>query len=268
MYSTGFELILNACEGTLQIAITESEALRASQEYAVPRGATDILIPAVQEMCRHLHIRPQDFCRIACVKGPGSFTGIRLVLATAAGLRRTVGAQLAGLDYMQALATTVVQQREVLYGNHVWVVTHARRELVHVQHFTSFGPVIPAQSATRVALLAPAEAMAQIAKRPGLLCGSALVRYPDIFLAQRTGSGPALSPQSSPMPQLVKPSIEALCLLARHGDYANADIEPDYVRPVDAIDNLGRLAARQGLSEQEAHSRLDSLLTATPKSEI
>ena len=259
---------MNACEGVLQIAVTESEVLRASQEYVVPRGATDILALAIQEICGHLHIRPRDFRRIACVKGPGSFTGIRLVLATAAGLRRTGRAQLAGLDYLQALATTAVQQRDLPHGAHVWVVTHARRELVHVQHYTSFGPQIPAQAARPVDLLSPAEAMNAIARRPGHLCGSGLARYPDVFAPAHTGAGPTLSPTSTPMTKLVKPSIEALCLLARHGDYAWADVEPNYVRPVDAIDNLPRLAARQGLSPEQAHARLQELLSATPKSDI
>lgn len=264
----GSELVLNACEGVLQIAITENEELRASQAYAVPRGATDILALAIQQCCRHLHMHPRDFRRIACVKGPGSFTGIRLVLATAAAMRRASQAQLAGLDYLQALATSVALQRSLPYGSHIWVLTHARRQLLHVQHYTSFGPQIPAQAAKPVTLLPPEEAMAQIAKRPGYICGSGLARYPECFAAQCTGKGPAFSPESIPLPTLVTPSIEALCLLARHGDYAPADLEPDYVRPVDAVDNLPRLAARQGLSPDEAHARLNALLTATPKSEL
>lgn len=264
-YSTGFELILNACEGVLQVAITENEALRASHAYVVPRGATDILAPIIQESCHLLHMHSRDFRRIACVKGPGSFTGIRLVLATAAAMRRASKAQLAGLDYLQALATTAVLERGLLYGSHVWVLTHARRQLLHVQHYTSFGPQIPAQAAREVALLSPEEACAQIAKRPGYLCGSGLGRYPDIFKEQQTGTGPAFAPEAILLPQLVTPSFAALCLLARHGDYAFADIEPNYVRPVDAVDNLGRLAARQGLTPEEAHQRLRELLTAPPK---
>ena len=159
-------------------------------------------------------------------------------------------------------------ERGLLYGSHVWVLTHARRQLLHVQHYTSFGPQIPAQAARPVALLSPEEAMEQIAKRPGHLCGSGLARYPECFATQHTGTGPAFSPESTPLPTLVTPSFEALCLLARHGDYADADIEPEYVRPVDAVDNLPRLAARQGLSADEAHARLNALLTAPPRSEL
>ena len=103
---TGLELILNAAEGVLQIVVTEDEAILCAQEWYRSERATEILAPALAELATSLGIRWSDLRRIACVRGPGSFTGIRLTLATAAALRRCGRAQLAGLDYMQALATT------------------------------------------------------------------------------------------------------------------------------------------------------------------
>ena len=99
-HSTGLELILNAAEGVLQIAVTDNEALLCAQQWHRSERATEILVPALRDICAALEVRLADFRRIACVRGPGSFTGIRLVLTTAAALRRTGRAQLAGLDYM------------------------------------------------------------------------------------------------------------------------------------------------------------------------
>lgn len=149
---TGLELILNAAEGVLQIVVTEDEAILCAQEWYRSERATEILAPALAELATSLGIRWSDLRRIACVRGPGSFTGIRLTLATAAALRRCGRAQLAGLDYMQALATTAVMRRGMLYGGHVWVLTHARRNLVHCQPFISYGPEIPAQPLQGVSL--------------------------------------------------------------------------------------------------------------------
>ena len=159
---TGLELILNAAEGVLQIVVTEDEAILCAQEWYRSERATEILAPALAELATSLGIRWSDLRRIACVRGPGSFTGIRLTLATAAALRRCGRAQLAGLDYMQSLATTAVMRRGMLYGGHVWVLTHARRNLVHCQPFISYGPEIPAQPLQGVSLCTPAEAVAAI----------------------------------------------------------------------------------------------------------
>lgn len=89
---TGLELILNAAEGALQMVVTEDETLLCAQEWRRPERATEILAPALRHICAALDLRLADFRRLACVRGPGSFTGIRLVLATAAALRRTAGA--------------------------------------------------------------------------------------------------------------------------------------------------------------------------------
>ena len=70
------------------------------------------------------------------------------------------------------------------------------------------------------------------------------------------------------MPDLTSPDIAALCLLARHGDYFPQDLEPLYVRPCDAVENLPHLAGRQGLDADEAVSALGNMLARTPESEI
>ena len=80
---TGLELILNAAEGVLQIVVTEDEAILCAQEWYRSERATEILAPALAELATSLGIRWSDLRRIACVRGPGSFTGIRLVLAVA-----------------------------------------------------------------------------------------------------------------------------------------------------------------------------------------
>ena len=93
-FSTGLELVLNACEGDLQIVLTDDEELVCAQNWAVANNGTEILAPAIRQIFALAGKRLADLKRIGCVRGPGGFTGIRLVLATAAALRRTTGAQL------------------------------------------------------------------------------------------------------------------------------------------------------------------------------
>lgn len=280
---TGLELILNAAEGALQIVVTEDERLLCVQEWHKADRATEILAPALAEICSALGIAPSAFRRIACVRGPGSFTGIRLVLTTAAALRRVGQARLAGLDYMQALATSAVLQHNLFYGTPVWVLTHARRNLVHCQPFMSYGPQIPAQPTEAVDLCPPQDALRRMQAavhnplpegtdphRCTHVCGSGLARNADVF-GDLAGMRMVVAPDQAEMlamPRLVSPDTAALCLLARHGDYFDADIEPLYVRPCDAVDNLPQLAPRMGMSGEHALAALDSMLERAPQSEI
>ncbi|MCR5561785.1 MAG: tRNA (adenosine(37)-N6)-threonylcarbamoyltransferase complex dimerization subunit type 1 TsaB [Desulfovibrio sp.] len=267
------DLILNACEGALQIAVVDADDGRAvvTQEWRAPDRATEILAPALQQICRTLDMRASAFRHIACVRGPGSFTGIRLVLATAAALRRTGRAVLAGLDYLQCLAATAAQRPDVPEGARVHCATHARRGFVHHSAFVSRGAPLAPEPAGGVALVAVedcvravAEGSAGDAEPPVFLCGSAFARSPALFApeawAGRTPGTVRL------LADLVSPSFDALCLLARHADYAASDIEPLYVRPCDAVENLPRLAARQGLDGEAAVRELEGLLAARPAS--
>lgn len=238
LYSTGLELILNACEGVLQIAVTDNEQPLVFEQWHMPQKAAEILTPALSQICERLNIKPDSFRRIGCFAGPGSFTGIRLVLATAAAMRRASRAQLASLDYMQALATSAVQRRNLLYPGKIFVLTHARTDLVHFQEFCSYGPQIPAQPLDPVRLVSPGAALAAMAGQKCLACGSGLRKSPALFALPVTGQGPASAEEADLMPDLVHPDLSALCLLARHGDYFPTDVEPRYVRGCDALQNL------------------------------
>ncbi|MDR1777565.1 MAG: tRNA (adenosine(37)-N6)-threonylcarbamoyltransferase complex dimerization subunit type 1 TsaB [Desulfovibrio sp.] len=266
-YSTGLELVLNASEGLLQIVVTDDETPRCAQEWNSPQRGAELLTPALAEICAALRITMRDFCRVACVRGPGSFTGIRLVLTASAALRRAGRARLAGLDYLQALAATAAMHRNLLYGTRIVVLTHARRNLVHCRSFVSLGPVIPPMPVDAARLAGPQEVLSRLKTESETelktgrsdatyVCGSGLARNAAVF----EGAGLVL------MPECRAPSVSALRLLARHGDYFDRDIEPLYLRPCDAVENLPLLAERQGLPGDEVAARLEDLLNRPPAS--
>jgi tRNA threonylcarbamoyl adenosine modification protein YeaZ len=267
IHTTGLELVLNAAEGLLQIVVTDDEVLLCVQEWNRPHEATEILAPALMEICASLHIKMRDFCRVACVRGPGSFTGIRLVLATAAALRRAGRARLAGLDYLQALAATLAANRCLPFETRIVVITHARRNLVHCRPFFSIGQAMPPQPLQQARLMTPAEALetaidlGRDSRFPVCLCGSGLERNALIFKNFKE-NGLVFAPECA------VPGPAALCMLARHGEYYDEDIEPLYLRPCDAVENLPLLAARMGGDGQAAAAKLKNLLSKAPKSEI
>lgn len=262
--TTGMELILNAAEGALQIILTDNEKLLCAQDWRIPNRSAEVLAPALHNLFSLLNLRLAFLRRIACVTGPGSFTGIRLILTTAAVLRRTSRAQLASLNYLQALATTAVMQLNLLYPARVIVITHARHNLAHFQSFVSYGPQIPAQPDSEAQLKTPREILAILAETSCHVCGSAVKRNPEFFTPAATGMGIQGAPCAMPLPALVQPDPPALQLLARHGDYFPKDLEPNYIRACDAVENLDELAARHKLNPDNARAKLDSLLNQMP----
>ena len=136
-------LIMNASEGRIQFVLEQEGSLACAQEWSAPSKGTELLTPALADAFQRLGIMPSDISRIACVAGPGSFTGLRLALTTAAAFRRATGAAVAPLNALQALAGSVpfgllFPARET----RIRVITHARRGLVHGQDFLC-APVPP-----------------------------------------------------------------------------------------------------------------------------
>ncbi len=264
--STGLELVLCACESDLHIVVTDDEELVLASTWGLRDRASELLAPTLDFAFKAAGYGFQDLRRIGCVRGPGSFTGIRLVLATAAALRRTTRARLASLDYMQALATTLSMTEHLLFGRKIVVLTHARRDLVHYASFTSYGPVIPAIAHGETTLVSPETALENIrtlAKdepESVLVLGSALARQKGLAAALEAERNVGVRAQKTP-------SVDALRLLGRHGDYFDKDVEPLYIRPCDAVENLPELSRRMGQNPERASEELKNLLEREVKDE-
>lgn len=264
-------LILNAAEGLLQLLIARKETagpasglvLLCAQSWHAPSQGAELLALALQQALERLKLTPSDIGGIACVRGPGSFTGVRLVLATAAGLARATGARLAGLDYMRLLAANAqsLLHRCLRSSHSIWVVTHARRQLVHMQGFACSEGL---KELCAIQVCSPFEAVGIVkaaqekAERAGtaILLGSGLCRnlpaFEEAFADEE--AQPLLLPAA-----YSHPGCEALLLAASEAEYLEEDISPLYVRPSDAEENLESIAASLGLDPHEAREKLERL---------
>ncbi len=62
------------------------------------------LLPRVQHLLQAAGIKPKDLDLIVCALGPGSFTGLRIGLASAKGLAMGTGCALTGISNLDALS--------------------------------------------------------------------------------------------------------------------------------------------------------------------
>ena len=303
---TGHCLCLNAAEGLLQLVIARREnagpsafTLLCAQSWHAPSQGAELLAPALADALARLKLAPEDIDRIACVRGPGSFTGLRLALATAAGLVRATGAEQAGMDYLSLLALSAARRLGPLWetreggpecpsgqrqkGRVLWVLTHARKQLIHMRGFglSAAGEAAGAAPAplTDIHVCSPLEAVLFIQSRREhsekgggdsgrpLVLGSGLRRnYPALAAGFAAGGG---SPENDPAgggrtplflsPYFDQPLPEAMPELAGQLAYSRKDIEPLYVRPPDAEENLERIALSLGLDPERARDKLAAL---------
>lgn len=249
-------LIMNASEGRIQFVLEQEGSLACAQEWSAPSKGTELLTPALADAFQRLGIMPSDISRIACVAGPGSFTGLRLALTTAAAFRRATGAAVAPLNALQALAGSVpfgllFPARET----RIRVITHARRGLVHGQDFLcapGSAPAIPRGRACHVG-------------NPGGLRRRAPRHHARQRVARNLPQLEGLFGDSAPLflPALTHPTAQALLDLALalpDGAWGHKDLDPLYLRPCDAVDNLASIAAKRGQAPEEAYAQLDKLL--------
>lgn len=238
----------------------EAQTLFAQDWQAEAQGV-ELLAPALDSALRALKLTPRHIGRVAAVNGPGSFTGLRLSIITAAGLARGLRAQQAGLPYLPLLAAQAAENRAAFNPgdtSELWAVTHARRGLVHAQGFNpSMGAALDPVSG--ILVLGLEEAAALLGGRSVLAFGSGVSNNRGFFAA-------ALPSARLLSPSFDQPSPPFLLRAALAAEYGEADIAPLYARRSDAEENLAHIAARLGLDPEAASRRLESILSSPAKS--
>ena len=106
-------------------------------EISVPsRGASETLLPAAHSVLSLSGIDLGEVERILVGVGPGTFTGIRIALATARALSFATGATLSKNSTLTALATPALLDAE---EPHVLAVLDAKRRQIFAQRFAGDG---------------------------------------------------------------------------------------------------------------------------------
>ena len=120
----------------LTLAILEDETLLAQMTLNIKKNHSITLMPAIDFLMNSLDMKPTDLDRSAVAQGPGSYTGLRIAVATAKTLAHTLKIELVGVSSLQAL---VPEQAEGL----VIPVMDARRNNVYAGFYQSGQAVRP-----------------------------------------------------------------------------------------------------------------------------
>jgi tRNA threonylcarbamoyladenosine biosynthesis protein TsaB len=114
----------------------------AAQSERMERGQSEALLPMVARVLGEAGVRPTDLGLIAVTVGPGAFTGIRIGLAAAKGLGLALGAPVAGVTTLEAVAGAVPRGS----AQRILVALDSKREEFFVQLFDGASTVPTALS--------------------------------------------------------------------------------------------------------------------------
>ena len=123
-------LAFDTSNQALSLAILEDEHLLAQTTLNVKKNHSITLMPAIDFLMNSLDMKPTDLDRIVVAQGPGSYTGLRIAVATAKTLAHTLRIELVGVSSLLAL---VPEQVEGL----VIPVMDARRNNVYAGFYQS-----------------------------------------------------------------------------------------------------------------------------------
>jgi tRNA threonylcarbamoyladenosine biosynthesis protein TsaB len=176
------------------------------------------LLPLAEQALHALHATYADVRRIAVGVGPGTFTGLRIGVATARALAQSTGAELAAISTLDALAEAAGCDRAVL------AVLDARRGEAFAASY------VHGERASGPVAIAPEElsGLADPAHGPWLAVGDGAVRFRDRLVPAADVPGDDS--------KLHRVSALAVCRLARVAPTIDRDaLLPEYVRPPDAV---------------------------------
>ena len=86
------------------VAISEGDVLLAEINLDVRKTPTEWLLQSIEDLLARVDLDKGSLDAVGVVRGPGSFTGLRVGLATAKGLSLATGCPLLGVSSLQCLA--------------------------------------------------------------------------------------------------------------------------------------------------------------------
>ena len=129
-------LAFDTSSKALSLAILEDKQVLAETTINIKKNHSITLMPAIDFLMASLDWTPKDLDRIVVAEGPGSYTGLRIAVATAKTLAHTLNIELVGMSSLLAL---VPYQQEGLFVP----LMDARRNNVYSGFYENAKPVMP-----------------------------------------------------------------------------------------------------------------------------
>ncbi len=218
-------LAFDCSSKTMCAAVSEGPEVLASAYAEENRNHAPFMLPMIEQVMSEAGVKYSDLEAIGVTIGPGSFTGLRIGLATAKGFSDTLNIPMAPILSLDALAMGFQE-----YKNIIVTMLDARKNQVYAAVYDNTkGKMLKIMAETP---LSPIDELASfLAKFPQVLfVGDGVPGWRQSLIA--TYGQRCLFADDKPQ-GITGPSLTALAAAAKSWDYVR-DIAPYYIRGVDA----------------------------------
>jgi len=214
-------LACDTSSGCSSIAVLEGGLPTAELTLLIGVGHSRDLLRDIRDLLARRKLVLADVDLLVTSLGPGSFTGVRIAMASLKGLAMALGRRLVGVSVLDALAEPLLGQ-----GAAILTAMDARKGEVYAALHSSSGEVLLAPRAQAPAALA--SKVAEVWPQGAILgAGEGVLAYQDDFL---TAFGERLRVATGESHRVRAAVLARLGMAVPEPGPSLADIEPLYLR--------------------------------------
>jgi len=159
-------LAFDTSSKALSVALLEEENRLAELTLTIKKNHSITLMPTIEFLMASIDWKPTDLDRIVVAEGPGSYTGLRIAVATAKTLAQTLKIDLVGVSSLLALVPEEIEGLAIpvmdARRNHVYAGFYQEDQLVYPEGHLSFEAVLErVKGAEKVTFLGEVEAFGE-----------------------------------------------------------------------------------------------------------
>jgi len=99
---------------TAAVALLRDDVILYDAIINVDLNHSEVLLPAIDQVCLQTRIKISEIDLFACTIGPGSFTGLRIGVSTLKGLMLATGKPAVGISSLTALALNLGKSSKII----------------------------------------------------------------------------------------------------------------------------------------------------------
>lgn len=218
-------LALDSSSLSGSVALCHGSTLVAEFFLNARRTHSEKLISQIDQLLGETGWTLKDIDLFAAVTGPGSFTGLRIGIATLKGLAQVLDKPVAAVSSLETAA-----MHGALCSVPVCAFLDARKSEVYAQLFSFSGNRPVALNDARVL---PPESLLEELDGPVAFVGTGVPVYKDM-ITQILGSQALLPPPAAYQLRAFHAAWLALGCWLQGRTHASAELQPTYIRPSDA----------------------------------